>query len=375
MYASCIFCTRSLGTNDVLETFPVGRRLAFDGWRGRLWAVCPRCGRWNLSAIEERWEAVEDSEKLFRSARLRVQSENIGLARLPDGTELIRVGEALPGEMAAWRYGERLLRRHRYHLLVAGAAGAAGLGVAGLWAVGAVGFFGVWIGSDLVSNAMRRRSERRTIHMLSPGDSPTGGPLLVQEAHLFGSRLAMDEHDALHLHLPAHRARWGSLIVPPLRTIPEVTLRGGAAQRVLSRAMIHVNEGGGSRAVVAKAVDRLATAGEPEALLRDVVGRGFDIGVAIASAPLLEIPGIYRMERRVKRRSRDRRRVRKLRSTFQAPELLALEMALNEESERQAMAGELAALQAAWREAEEIAAIADSLTGPSIPDVVRKGRP
>ena len=40
---------------------------------------------------------------------------------------------------------------------------------------------------------------------------------------------------------------------------------------------------------------------------------------------------------------------------------LALEMALHEESERRAMDGELALLEAAWREAEEIAKIADAL--------------
>jgi hypothetical protein len=40
---------------------------------------------------------------------------------------------------------------------------------------------------------------------------------------------------------------------------------------------------------------------------------------------------------------------------------LALEMAANEDAERRAMEGELTALEAAWREAEEIAAIADAL--------------
>lgn len=42
-------------------------------------------------------------------------------------------------------------------------------------------------------------------------------------------------------------------------------------------------------------------------------------------------------------------------------ERLALEMAVHEESERRAMEGELAALESAWREAEEIARIADAL--------------
>ena len=44
---------------------------------------------------------------------------------------------------------------------------------------------------------------------------------------------------------------------------------------------------------------------------------------------------------------------------------LALEMASHEEAERRAMEGELQALEKAWREAEEIAGIADSLALPA----------
>jgi hypothetical protein len=40
---------------------------------------------------------------------------------------------------------------------------------------------------------------------------------------------------------------------------------------------------------------------------------------------------------------------------------LALEMAANEDTERRALEGELAVLEAAWRQAEEIAAIADGM--------------
>ncbi len=40
---------------------------------------------------------------------------------------------------------------------------------------------------------------------------------------------------------------------------------------------------------------------------------------------------------------------------------LALEMALHEDAERVALAGELLELEAAWKEAEELAAIADAL--------------
>jgi predicted nuclease with TOPRIM domain len=48
---------------------------------------------------------------------------------------------------------------------------------------------------------------------------------------------------------------------------------------------------------------------------------------------------------------------------------LAVEMSLHEEQERRAMEGELADLTRAWREAEEIAAIADDLL---LPDAVRE---
>jgi hypothetical protein len=48
-----------------------------------------------------------------------------------------------------------------------------------------------------------------------------------------------------------------------------------------------------------------------------------------------------------------------------APELrLALEMVSHEESERRALEGELAILEDAWREAEEIAAISDDMFLP-----------
>ena len=60
--------------------------------------------------------------------------------------------------------------------------------------------------------------------------------------------------------------------------------------------------------------------------------------------------------------------VRKLPGTLHslAPrDRLALEMALHEESERRAMDGELAALELAWAEAEQIAKIADDMFLPA----------
>ena len=129
MYTTCMFCQKSLGENQVVEAFPVGRRLAFDAERGRLWVVCRKCERWNLTPLEERWEAVETLERLYRETRIRSQTSNIGLARHPEGLEMVRVGEPLREEFAAWRYGDQFGRRRRNAILLTTGV-VAGVGVA-----------------------------------------------------------------------------------------------------------------------------------------------------------------------------------------------------------------------------------------------------
>lgn len=85
MYATCLFCNHHLGRNEVIERFPVGRRLAYDAAKGRLWVVCRHCGRWNLTPLEERWEAIEECERAFRSTVVRVATDEIALARVREG--------------------------------------------------------------------------------------------------------------------------------------------------------------------------------------------------------------------------------------------------------------------------------------------------
>src|SRR5688500_15839773 len=111
MYSTRLFCNSSLGKNEVIHPFPIGRRLAFDPGRGRLWVVCTLCHQWNLTPLEERWEAVDECERLFRVTRLRISTDNVGYARLREGLELIRIGRALRPEIAAWRYGDQLVQR------------------------------------------------------------------------------------------------------------------------------------------------------------------------------------------------------------------------------------------------------------------------
>ena len=64
MYTHCLVCATRFEPNEELEHLPAGRRLAFDPNRGRLWAICPTCKRWSLTPIEERWEALEELDKL-----------------------------------------------------------------------------------------------------------------------------------------------------------------------------------------------------------------------------------------------------------------------------------------------------------------------
>ena len=97
VYSTCIFCNRSLGTNSTLASFPVGRRVAFDAAKGRLWVICRRCERWNLTPLDERWEAVEEAERLYHDTRRRVATS--GLDSRPHLQRLLRCACAslLPG--------------------------------------------------------------------------------------------------------------------------------------------------------------------------------------------------------------------------------------------------------------------------------------
>ena len=338
MYRTCIFCSAKLGSNDALEAFPVSKSIAFDGEKGRLWAICPKCSRWNLAPIEERWEAVEDAERLFVDARLRVQSENVGLAKLRDGTRLIRVGKAVARELAAWRYGDQLVRRRRSYLLYAGAAVAAGAAImGGMVALTASG------GAYSIINAglqfYRQKRQRKVIYRLPAERSPTGQDVVLRRWHASGSVLRPGQVGGIALVVPDAARKdpktdgWGKTkyVAEPL------VLADADARTFLSRAMVHLNEKGASHKRLTSAVELLGSAGTAEDFLRRTAGEGRTL------AARKDMPG------------------RAL-----VPEgALALEMALHEESERRALHGELTLLESAWREAEEIAVIADRLAGES----------
>jgi len=355
MYTTCIFCHADLKRNEAIEEFPVGRRLAFDGARGRLWVVCRRCERWNLSPLETRWEAIEACERAFETTRMRVASDNIGLAKLKEGLELVRVGNPVRQEFAAWRYGDQFGRRRKRAMLVTGAAATA---VGALWAGGFVSLGGLWIGTRMSQRWYRNRVILRT-------RDQRGAPVRVLRKHLYTSHLVPDDGGrgwGLRVdHLPGHNGGGGR---------KTMIVHGREALGLAGQLMAQANRRGGKKDEIRGAVRRIERAGHPEAFLpeaAELAQRALRRSGSIALESLSQ-----GSRRRAEAAGRELERLRKPLPGSLAglnPGLrLAIEMATHEEAEREALEGELKELEARWREAEEIARIADNLLVPDSVD-------
>lgn len=344
VYSTCLFCNEALGSNEAVEAFPVGRRLAFDQAKGRLWVVCPKCERWNLTPLEERWEAIEQAERLYRDTRRRVATDNVGLARLRDGTTLVRIGEPLRPEFAAWRYGDQFgRRRNRQLLLAAGGLAAVGAVVTGLSAAGiGIGAFG-WMIANRGQAIIRGDPER----VIAKIHTEAHGLVHVRRRHLNETAIARTDDGRLALDLRFRNGR-GRVV-------------GREAERIAAVLLPQVNRYGGNRRAVAEAVDEIEDAGSAEGFIERL---SRSAGVAEGHAREWEWSGgVFVMGASWPRR-RGRNRGRAGLNALPGPQRLALEMALHEEAERRAMQGELEELERAWREAEEIAGISDTLLVP-----------
>ena len=336
MYSTCIFCHADLGKNEAVEHFPVGRRLAFDAVHGRLWVVCRKCVRWNLTPLEERWEAIEECERLFSSTKLRVSTDHIGLARLREGLELVRIGEPQRPEMAAWRYGTQFARRRRRHLAYTGLAIGAGIGLLVAGPITGV-IAGGTTGLSLLNSARSLIATRRTrVRMMVPGESE---PVALNLANIRTASIVPDGDGwaltfdfTRKLQLPFRR---------PLVPSNDARLTGEAAIRGIGQLLPALNEAGAKKDEIDQAIGFIESAGDRDALFRQWI------------TPMYA--GAMKMKTGL-----GARRALHL-STYGAPVRLAFEMAAHEESERRALEGELSILEDAWRDAEEIASIADGL--------------
>lgn len=342
MYSTCYHCRRPLGANESIEALPIGRRLAFDARAGRLWVVCRGCERWNLTPFETRWEAIEQAERAFRATRVRVSTDNIGLARLSDGTELVRVGVPLRPEFAAWRYGDQFGRRRRNTMLAgAGIAIGAGFVVAGAAAIG-VGLAAALPALHALNlYALLGRQTRLGREFTLPDGGrflPIGQPRLIESGP---ARWGIDigyamKREAGDLSGPKRFSLFGE----GKNEQGRVQLYGHDALPLLREFLPRINRTGALGGRVNDAVKLLENVGAAGDFPRWAASMRRQWSAKSTWGDMGDIAYIP------------------------APARLALEMALHEDSERRALEGELHLLESAWREAEEIAKIADNMFTP-----------
>jgi hypothetical protein len=339
MYSTCLFCHSDLGANEAIEHFQVGRRLAFDPAKGRLWVVCRKCERWNLTPVEERWEAIEECERGFRGTKLRISTEHIGLARLSEGTELVRIGAPQRPEFAAWRYGDQFGRRRKKQIVIAGTALAAGalivpLGAAMVASV-TIGGTGFWNLAQLAVMGIHRN------HIVARIKSPDGEQMIVRRHHVEDSMLLRGEYQrSWGLRLQYGTAKsWWQYESEAATTV----VHGEEALRIAGQILPAMNSQGASKKKLKEAIALIERQSDADSFFR--------AAAKIAERPSWDYP----------------RHSDALGTLEHLPRevLLALEMLSHEESERRAMEGELQVLEEAWREAEEIAAISDNLFLPT----------
>ena len=349
MYTTCIFCGASLGSNELIERFPVGRRIAYDERTGRLWVVCRACERWNLSPLESRWEAIEEAERLFRATPLKVSGENIGLAQTREGLELVRVGAPVRAELMAWRYGDQFGRRYRRQMVLGGAVviivgGAAGFSIIGASAPLLVAWTTATSAvANLTWGISRVQRGREVPRIFIRGEN--GEPLLLNGQDARVAALVPEGAADGRLELPHRRqiGEPGKGVIAPAPT--KAVLRGEHAFNALSRLMPILNHGGGSARRVSEAIAAIGEARSVKDLLRTAAvnteAQRTHIKIKPGESNIGALPARLR---------------------------LALEMTLHEDDERRAMEGELAALEERWKEADVVARIADDLLMPETID-------
>lgn len=293
--------------------------------------VCAKCGRWNLTPLEERWEAVEECERQYRGTIKRSSTDQIGLGRVREGTDLIRIGNPLRPELAAWRYGRHFQHRKRVArvLLVAGSVAQAGT----LFTGGGLFMAGI-LGASLVLRLQRRRSEigrAKQFIAQKAGDE-------------FGKKVWMADTIGVRIIPSDHEQGWGLRFALDGKF---ADFHGYDALHTAHLIAPAMNAEGGSASAVNVAVRDIEIAGSPQQYFARVLKYGQTRG--------WQYTGIGGYPEHMR---------------------LAFEMAAHEETERAALEGELRQLENDWREAEEIASIADNLFLPkSVTDFIARHRP
>ena len=307
MYRACAFCNGKLDGDGGPSGLGVGRRLAFDEWKGRLWVICPKCSRWNLAPLDDRLERIEALARAAGEGRVAAATEQVALIRWQT-YDLVRVGKPRRLEFATWRYGERLRARRREQLkfVLPVTVAAVGLAVAvNVAAGGSVGVF-VWNMPNIARMLYTGMVGRRRVTLVEPPICERCGTVLQLRAkHVAYARVVRQTQQDVGLILSCPSCHTeGAMLV------------GHEAQAALRQGLTYLALARGRQQRVEEAARLVESAGGPDQLIADVARRALT---------LRSLAG----ERR-----------------------LVLEMAVDERLE-------IEELERQWKEAEEIAEIAD----------------
>ncbi len=337
MYTRCLVCQAPFPENDTLEYLPRGRRVAFDAERSRLWIVCVRCKRWSLVPLLDRWEALEELEKItVDKGRLLSRTDNIAL--LAAGPlEIVRVGRSERREEAWWRYGRELRARRKRFKQVSLAGTAVGAAAIGGWLTGGIGLFGAWL---LWEHAPRFTI--RGARWLRFGSAAWRGR---QECAICGYLFrALSYNDRAGLRIESG-GREAPLVVsrscPVCGAMPDdeqgLRLTGSDAERTLRRVLAYHHFEGASERRITSATRLIEEVGGTEGLSRVLIKDGTRLGNLPHTGSI------------------------------------ALEIAANEDAERRLLELEVASLEAHWKREEELAAIIDDeLTAAPLLEALRR---
>ncbi|HZE93415.1 MAG TPA: hypothetical protein VEZ49_01825 [Gemmatimonadales bacterium] len=313
MFVSCAFCNASFDGDGGPSGLGVGRRIAFDEWKGRLWVVCPRCSRWNLTPFDDRLERLEAVARAASRGRVAASTDQVALIRW-ERYDFVRVGKPPRVELATWRYGERLRNRQRERMkvVVPLTVAAIGLGIAANVAAG--GGFGmvVWNIHRVADWIYLRIMGGRKVSLVEPPICAHCGNIMQLRArHIQFARLVPDQH-----------AEMAIVVSCPHCHTEGAQLTANEATHVLRQGLTYLNLKRGGRRRAEDAAREVDHVGGPDQLVRDIARRELML-----------------------------RNLRPERG-------LALEMAVDERAE-------VEELERQWKEAEELADIADGTLSTS----------
>jgi len=313
MFRSCAFCNAAFDGDGGPSGLGVGRRIAFDEWRGRLWVVCPRCSRWNLTPFDDRLERIEAVARSASQGRIAASTDQVALIRW-ERYDFVRVGKPPRVELATWRYGERLRNRQRERMkvVVPLTVAAIGLGIAANVAAGGGLGVVVWNVHRLADRFYVWLVGARKVPLIEPPICAHCGSLMQLRArHVQYARIVPDRHTdmAVLLSCPNCKAEGAQLT-------------GSEAIQVLRQGLTYLNLDKGGRRRAEDAAREVDQIGGADRLVADIARRELTL------------------------------------RSLRAERGLALEMAVDERAE-------VEELERQWREAEEIADIADGTLGTS----------